>query len=145
MLSSRTVGDDEIVLGRILRCDPATQCEPFSYTNINFVTHFSASKYDIFYSTHLEQLAIALPNLQQLNLLGNINCLKNLKGLRAIATCCRKLEDLNIMGISDEEIESCIQLWKILVNLQLTYLAIELCCLLCFEDDETKQSVFRNV
>jgi len=25
------------------------------------------------------------------------------------------------MGISDEEIESCIQLWKILVNLELTY------------------------
>ena len=39
-----------------------------------------------FFCEHLEQLAIACPNLQQLNLKENVNCLKSLQGLRAIAT-----------------------------------------------------------
>jgi len=100
--------------------------------------------YGFFHSSHLEQLAIAFPHLQHLNLLGNTNCLKSLQGLSAIATSCQKLKGLNILGISYEEVESCIQLWRILVNVQLTYLAIELCCLLCFEDNQTKQSLHQE-
>ena len=41
---------------------------------------------DVFYSDHLEQLAIACPNLQQLGLLKNVNCLKSLQSLCVIAT-----------------------------------------------------------
>ena len=62
---------------------------PLNINNIKFLTHFNAAGCGFFYSGHLEQLAIACPNLQQLNLWKNINCLKNLQGLRAIATCCQ--------------------------------------------------------
>ena len=52
----------------------------------------------------------ACPNLQQLGLLKNVNCLKSLQGLRVIATYCQKLEDLNIIGVSVELVENCVQL-----------------------------------
>ena len=113
---------------------------PMNINNIEFLTRFSATKCG-FFSEHLEQLAIACPNLQQLNLKENVNCLKSLQGLRAIATH-RKLEGLNILEISLGELESCVKLWEILVDLQLTYLAIDLCCLLCSEEDNhTKESI----
>jgi len=143
ILTSHFISDSNIVyVGRMSRCHSVVQCTPFPLTHIGFITYFDASTYSFFYSSHLEQLANAFPHLQHLNLLGNINCLKSLQGLSAIATCCQKLEGLNILGISYEEVEDCIQLWRILVNLQLTYLAIELCCLLCYENNQTKQSVF---
>jgi len=52
---------------------------------------FSSGRFDSFCSEHLEQLAIACPNLQRLSLLHNENCLKNLQGLRTIANSCQKL------------------------------------------------------
>ena len=70
-----------------------------------------------------------------------MNCLKNLQGLQAIAEGCKKLQGLNIMGISVSEVESSVKLWKILVCLQLTYLSIDCFCLLCFEDKQTKQVI----
>ena len=110
--------------------------------DIGFLTHFSACRCNVFYSGHLEQLAVVCPNLQQLNLLGNVNCLKSLQGLRAIATYCQKLEGLNITEISVKQVENCVKLWEILVDLHLTNLGIELCCLLCFgKDYQSKQSV----
>ena len=93
--------------------------------DVEFLTHFSAFSCDYFYSGHLEQLAIACPNLQQLDLAMNINCLKNLQGLSAIASC-QKLQGLSIDGISVEQVESSVRLWEILIDLQLTNLSIEL-------------------
>jgi len=110
---------------------------PLNIISIKFLTHFSTANCDFFYSGHLEQLAIACPNLRQLKLQKNVNCLKNLQGLRAIATSCRKLEGLNIVDISVNEVENCLQLWEILVCLQLTYLAIDWCCLIPEGDDQT--------
>jgi len=63
----------------------------------------------------------------------NVRCLKRLQGLRAIANSCQKLKGLNIIQISVDDIGSSIQLWELLlVALQLTYLSIDLCCLLCY-------------
>ena len=56
------------------------------YVSVEFVTHFGASC-DILYSGHLEQLTVC-PNMQQLNLQNNLNCLKNLEGLCVLDTCC---------------------------------------------------------
>ena len=52
-------------------------------TNLNFVTDFDASHCGLL-SGHLEQLSIACPNLELLNLKDNSSCLKSLKGLRSI-------------------------------------------------------------
>ena len=103
-------------------------------TSLIFVTHFDASQCKLIYSGHLEQLAIMCPNLLQLNIKGNCNCLKSLQGLRAIASC-GKLQCLNLLGISIEQLEDRVQLWEILVNLRLLYLAIEACVLLPFRKD----------
>ena len=104
-------------------------------TSLTFVTHFDASFCKSLHSGHLEQLAIMCPNLSQLNLKGNRNCLKSLQGLRVIATC-GKLQCLNLLGISFEQLEDRVQLWEILVNLRLLYLAIEACVLLPFRKDD---------
>jgi len=97
--------------------------------NLNFVTHFNAS-YCQLHSGHLEQLAMACPNLLELNLQKNCNCLKSLQGLHMIADHCKNLRGLNLLDISVLEVESCVQLWKILVDMRLTYLAIEVCVLI---------------
>jgi len=96
-------------------------------TGLSFVTQFDASRvHDTsLYSGHLEQLAMACPNLEHLNLLGNHNCLDRLQGLYAICTYCKNLQGLNIVGIV-VEITQVLQLWKTLVDMKLTYLAIEL-------------------
>ena len=75
-----------------------------SVSNIDF--------YDIdFYrvnicSGHLEQLAIACPNLERLNLMETDNCLRRLDGLRAIVDKCRNLQGLNLVGIPVSSVES---------------------------------------
>jgi len=56
----------------------------------HFLTYFSAYKLDILYSTHLEQFALACPNLQNLKLIHNVNCLKSLQGLCSIAILIAK-------------------------------------------------------
>jgi len=140
VLFHRTIGDGNVIHKAIVMGSGDIRTSPMTVNNIEFLTHFDASQRD-FYSGHLEQLAIACPNLQQLSLFDNVNCLKSLQGLRAIATFCKYLAGLNIIGISGGQVESCVQLWEILVDLQLSYLAIGLCCLLCFEDYETKQIV----
>ena len=111
--------------------------------NLNFVTHFDASLCKLLYSNQLEQLAMMCPNLHQLNLKGNINCFKSLQGLRVISRYCNNLKGLNILGIRVKDVESRVQLLEILVDLRLLYLAIELCVLLPYgEDDQTKQVIF---
>jgi len=80
---------------------------------------------------NLEQLAIACPNLQRLNLMENINCLKKLYGLQAIVCTCVNLQGLNLAGISMLSMESPhLHLWGLLSSLKkLTHLAINLCVL----------------
>ena len=102
--------------------------------DVSFVTHFDASFCSLLYSGHLEQLAIACPNLQRLNLQCVDHCLEHLQGLHLIATCCRNLQGLNLLDIS--VVESYVQLWKIIVDMKLTYLAISLCVLIPWEEDE---------
>jgi len=96
-------------------------------TGLSFVTQFDASRvHDTsLYSGHLEQLVMVCPNLEHLNLLGNHNCLDRLQGLYAICTYCKNLQGLNIVEI-EVEIDQVLQLWKILVDMKLTYLAIEI-------------------
>ena len=111
-------------------------------TSLTFVTHFDASLCTLLHSGHLEQLAMMCPNLHQLNLKGNIHCLKSLQGLRVINNSCSKLIGLNLLGIQVKDVESRVRLWEILVDLRLLYLAIELCVLLPYgEDDQTKQMI----
>ena len=144
MLNSQTTANGGVLhQGVMAMCYRSIQSsKPQNPADITFITHFDVSEYGLLDSSHLEQLAFACPKLQQLNLFGNNNCLKSLQGLRVIASCCQKLEGLNISRISVDKVESCVQLWKILTDLQLTYLAAEMCCLLCFEDQQIKQIVF---
>jgi len=99
-------------------------------TDLSFVTHFDASHCGTLHSGHLEQLALACPYLQHLNLQGNSHCLERLQGLCAISTC-KNLRGLNLMGIL--EVESYAQLWNILVDMMLIYLAIQLHVLIPWE------------
>jgi len=64
------------------------------YDSLSFVTHLNISGCRL-YSGHLEQVAMACPNLTELNLTDNPNCLKNLHGLHVIATYCQNLQGLN--------------------------------------------------
>ena len=56
------------------------QYVPISYCQIDSVSCVDFSNADV-NSNHLEQLAVVCPNLQRLNLQGNINCLRDLQGL----------------------------------------------------------------
>ena len=51
------------------------------------------------HSGHLEQLAIACPNLQRLNLNNSSFFLESLQGLQAIASHCHHLQGLDIGNI----------------------------------------------
>ena len=102
----------------------------FSYVDapfLKFVIHFDLSCCEYLLSDHLEQLAVTCPNLQQLNVMDSDECLRNLRGLQAIATYCDNLQGLNLLGIPVTEIENQVQLWQILSNIQLTHLAVCLC------------------
>jgi len=100
-----------------------------TFTDLEFIIEFDASHFDA-KSDHLEQLAFACPNLQRVNLFGNKQCLKSLRGLRTIASCCHNLHGLNLMGMSVKEVENQMELWEILSSMKLTHLAICLCILL---------------
>ena len=109
--------------------------------NLSFITHFSVSSCQL-HSGHLEQLAIACPNLMELNLDGNDSCLKSIQGLRMIAGSCRNLQGLNLSCISVNRMENYVQLWEILVEMKLTYLGIDLCALLPYKLDEQVKEAF---
>jgi len=145
LLANRTVDNGDVIYAGVMRKrffgKFGIYGNPLNVHGIKFMTHFSAPRCGDFCSGHLEQLAIACPNLQQLSLQKNVNCLKNLQGLRAIANGCKELKGLNIMEISVNEVESSVQLWEIFVTLQLTYLCIDLCCLLCYDDEQTKRII----
>ena len=100
-----------------------------------FITHFNASSCHL-YSQHLEELAMACPNLLELNLEDNAHCLQSLQGLRVIASGCKKLQGLNLLFVSVKDVENCVQLWETLVEMKLIYLGIEFCVLLPYEVDK---------
>ena len=103
--------------------------------SLNLVTHFEASHGQL-HSDHLEQLAVACPDLLELNLRKNNSCLKSLQGLHVIATDCQSLRGLNLSFIPIKDVEGCVQLWRILAVMKLTYLAIDLCALFPRVEDE---------
>ena len=76
---------------------------------------------------------MACPNLQHLNIKGNLHCLEVLQGLRAVAVDCQNMQGLNLAHL--EAVESHVELWKILVDMKLAYLAIEICALIPWKDD----------
>ncbi|XP_065898808.1 uncharacterized protein [Dysidea avara] len=108
---------------------------PIDY-NLSFVTDFDISRCESLHSDHLEQLAVMCPHLQRLSLSKNLNCLKRLQGLRAIASCCHNLQGLNLLGIQVTEVENHMQLWEILSVVKLTHLAIDLCNIVPFENND---------
>ena len=95
--------------------------------SLSCVIEFNFAYSEVVHSGHLEQLAIACPNLQRLNLQGNYRCLKSLKGLHALGSHCRDLCGLNFKYIQISDIEDHLELWKILSDMKLTYLVIEVC------------------
>jgi len=109
--------------------------------SLNHLTHFDASNTKYLHSGHLEQLALICPNLEELNLQGNANCLKSLQGLHMLASCCDNLQGLNLLGISVTDLESRLQLWQILADMKLIYLAIESCVLVPFEEDDQSKEI----
>ena len=83
------------------------------------------------YPGHLEQLAIACPNLERLNLRNAENSLQSMQGLRAIVNTCQNLQGLNLEEIPVSSMESCLLLWELLSSIKkLTHLAIDLCMLI---------------
>ena len=98
-------------------------------SSLHSVTHFDITRYVALRYHHLEQLAIACPNLQQLKLRNCYECLRNLNGLNAIANHCPNLKGLNILGISRYNMESQVRLWEILSILKLTHLGVEMCAI----------------
>ena len=98
-----------------------------SVTSLTFVTYFDASYCRSLYPGHLEQLSVALPNLQRLDLCGNSECLNNLQGLHSLANNCKSLRALNLLRIHASDCEyDCLQLWEILCIMKLAQLAIEM-------------------
>ena len=110
--------------------------------SLSFVTYFNAS-YCHFNAGHLEQLALACPNLKELNITNNPNCLKNLQGLHVIATCCQNLQGLNLLMMSVKNVKIQVKLWKILTEMKFSYLAIDLCAALLPHgiDEETTGTI----
>ena len=103
-------------------------CVDTSIVSLTSVTYFDASNCDSLFPGHLEQLSIACPNLQRLNLSYNSDCLNNLQGLQCLALNCKSLRGLSLKGIHLHEGKcSRIELWEILCSLRLTQLAIEPC------------------
>ena len=96
-------------------------------SNFDSVSNVDFSHVNI-YPGHLEQLAIACPNLERLNLGKAQNCLQSLQGLHAIVDTCQNLQGLNLVGIPVSSVESYLVLWELLSSIKkLTHLAIDLC------------------
>ena len=99
-------------------------------SNFNSVSNVDFVGMNI-YPGHLEQLAIACPNLERLNLRNVQNCLQSLQGLHAIVDTCQNLQGLNLVGIPVSSVESYLLLWELLSSIKkLTHLAIDVCMLI---------------
>ena len=110
---------------------------------------YAVSSVDVSYSgvyyKNLMQLATACPNLQRLNLQGNVECLAYFLGLNAIIHNCQNLEGLNLAGIPSSSVQSSLGLWELLSSMKkLTHLAIDLCLLKPFDTDN-KECIINNL
>ena len=111
-----------------LRCNVGT---------LNFVTDFDASCCGLL-SGHLEQLSIACPNLEQLNLAYNERCLENLKGLRSIVNQCHRLQGLKLDEIHVTGVQNCMQFWELLNEIKmLNRLTVKTCTMERFGKNDT--------
>ena len=134
VLTSTTYGSR--VVFKATTSDNLQDKEVPSYSTINsleFVTDFDISFKESLLSEHLKQLAVTCPNLQRLSLLNNKHCLRSLEGIRAIASNYHNLQGLNLIGIPVTEVEDQTQLWKLLSDVKLTHLAVNMCVLLPHE------------
>ncbi|XP_065914507.1 uncharacterized protein [Dysidea avara] len=98
-------------------------CDLVCVTDVDLTSCYSLR------SGHLEQLAIACPNLQRLNLNTCSHCLESLQGLQAIASHCHYLQGLNMGNICTSDVEDHVLLWKILSDMKLSHLTMEFCVL----------------
>ena len=115
-----------------------------SVTNLTFVTYFDVGHRERHvHSGHLEQLAIACPNLMWLNLRNNTQCLQSLQGLEVISRCCQKLQGLNLLCVPLRNIQSQVKLWDILSSMKLTQLGVELCTLKPLAERDTNKLIRR--
>ena len=116
------------------------------FNSLRFVTDTDFSEDQAFQSDQLEQVALMCPNLKRLGL--STISLNSLQGLRTVATCCHNLQGLNLLRIPVTEVENQLQLWKILSNLKLTHLALEMCIMRPLRDDSIYMqrliSLFQN-
>ena len=112
----------------------------FSSNIINCVVQLNFHFCDLS-SDHLEQIGIALPNLQRLILSSNEDCLRNLQGLRTIADSCPHLKGLNLLGIPDTKVEDIVKLWEILSDMKLTHLSINLSLLVPYKEDNKPKMI----
>ena len=96
---------------------------------------------------HLEQIAIACPNLQWLNLHNCYNSLQSLKGLQSIINMCKNLQGLNIAGILLVQVESYTLLWQVISSIdKLTHLTLSSYLLMVPDDVCTERmvTIFKN-
>ena len=102
-----------------------------SLPSLSSVTFLSLWFYsDNIYPGHLEQIAIACPNLRWLDLQGCCESLQSLKGLQSIVTVCQDLQGINIADIPVKEVESYLLLWQLISRIsKLTHLTIGVCLL----------------
>ena len=135
LLLTHTTYHNKVIYKAFLQSNPLVVQGNHTFSNFEFLIELEASGCDI-YSHQLEQLAIECPNLQRLSL-SCTDCLKSLQGLHAIAGSCRNLQGLSLLYIPVKDVESQIQLWEILSEMKLTYLAVDLCVLLpSIEEDK---------
>jgi len=114
-----------------------------SVSSLSCVIEFNLAYCSEFvHSEHLEQLAVACPHLQRLNLQGCYDCLASLQGLRAIACLCPALCGLNLKGISQKNVV--VNLWEILSNMKLTHLVVDDCVLHDAAHEEYLISLFQK-
>jgi len=96
--------------------------------SINFVTEVNFYHIQV-KPGYLEQLALACPNIERLNLEKSYDCLTNLRGLQTVAYHCYNLCGLNLRRIPVTLVENHLKLWKILSGMKLTHLVIDFCAL----------------
>ena len=110
-----------------------------SVSNLSMVTDFNTSSISVtssscgILSSHLEQLSNVCPNLERLNLDGNVNCLESLQGLRSIVNQCHNLQWLNLGDAQIAKAQDCIQFWELLSEIKmLNCLTVQACTMVHF-------------
>ena len=93
-------------------------------------------------SSHLEQLSVACPNLEQLDLRSNTSCLESLQGLRSIVDHCHNLQGINLKDVHVTKTENC-SYGTVGITEMLNHLRIEICTMKPFiETDACSQRSF---